>query len=681
MANKDIPTLPGAHSLDGSESFHGNQGADSREITAAQIASYVQGLQQETKVNRTADQAIADALENDVLWTVDAQDDGNWHDTGSNTDRVTTGAGIFDAVAKIRLIGLATNGPTFEIRIGRYNSSDVLQEYVGEYASSNEAAQDPDILITALNIRMSAGDFLRVTVQSSDTAYSVESDDSYFMVRTAGLVPGKTGFVGARAYSDTALTAITSTPELHPMEQESYDTDGMHDLSTNNSRLTVNTAGKYLCFAQWTVGGVADSQDLVQIEIRKNGAAIAAHAVLFEEDAATTFPPSVAVSSGPVEMVIGDYFELWVRLRPTNDSDPGEFKTWISAMKVDSINAASNGGVFSGAKVNHTTNQSITSTNAVVDMANVVYDTDAYHVTGANDSRLTAPVAGYYRVLAQGAANVVDNFVFWSIEILRNGTTVIAENQVTTAATANTLLKQQVDSGVQWLNAGDYVELRLAWSPTVVAANGEHETFIQMSLVGRAHAGVGADLLEDLSDVDLATQAPAAGDLLEYDGTGWLASNRGKMVVVTRSTDFAPTDATNTRIEWNQHPIIDHVDFHSTSVENSRIEAPWTGRYRLTVSLQSVETTQEERFQIWMGLNRAYSGTPPIGFNNDFTLAYIEDTKDTTSGAVGTTLHRAAVIELTAGDYIQIGAWMDGAVAPALELESTFVSMEYLGLR
>ncbi len=51
---------------------------------------------------------------------------------------------------------------------------------------------------------------------------------------------------GARAYHDTNQSISDSTWTTLAFNSERWDTDAIHDNSTNNSRLTCKTAGKYL---------------------------------------------------------------------------------------------------------------------------------------------------------------------------------------------------------------------------------------------------------------------------------------------------------------------------------------------------------------------------------------------------------------------------------------------------
>ena len=51
---------------------------------------------------------------------------------------------------------------------------------------------------------------------------------------------------GARAYNDADQSIPNNTPTIIALNSERYDTDAIHDLVTNNSRLTCKTAGKYV---------------------------------------------------------------------------------------------------------------------------------------------------------------------------------------------------------------------------------------------------------------------------------------------------------------------------------------------------------------------------------------------------------------------------------------------------
>lgn len=61
----------------------------------------------------------------------------------------------------------------------------------------------------------------------------------------------------ARVYHDANQSIANGAETVLAFNTEDYDTDAMHDTVTNNSRITINTAGKYLLVARipWDTNG------------------------------------------------------------------------------------------------------------------------------------------------------------------------------------------------------------------------------------------------------------------------------------------------------------------------------------------------------------------------------------------------------------------------------------------
>lgn len=78
-----------------------------------------------------------------------------------------------------------------------------------------------------------------------------------------------------RTADQTAI--VTGTPTLVAWDNELHDLNAMHDNVTNNSRITIKAAGRYIAIAQigWTNAGDWN----VTIEILKNGASLAPKAI------------------------------------------------------------------------------------------------------------------------------------------------------------------------------------------------------------------------------------------------------------------------------------------------------------------------------------------------------------------------------------------------------------------
>ncbi len=116
-------------------------------------------------------------------------------------------------------------------------------------------------------------------------------------------------FVGAKATNTAGTSIADNTPTAMPLATEDFDTNGYHDNSTNNSRMTVPSglAGKHLVQGQYTIGS-AFAANSVYALIRKNGSSD--HA--FERSANDSGASTGRNISVTLELAVGDYVELIV---------------------------------------------------------------------------------------------------------------------------------------------------------------------------------------------------------------------------------------------------------------------------------------------------------------------------------------------------------------------------------
>ena len=104
-----------------------------------------------------------------------------------------------------------------------------------------------------------------------------------------------------QSISNATATAVTFNSEV-------FDTDGFHDNSTNNSRITIPSgkAGKYLLTAQ--VSFAANATGARIIKIYKNGSLLMLGNVL---SAAPSTDFTVINNTTLVDAAVGDYFEVF----------------------------------------------------------------------------------------------------------------------------------------------------------------------------------------------------------------------------------------------------------------------------------------------------------------------------------------------------------------------------------
>jgi len=120
---------------------------------------------------------------------------------------------------------------------------------------------------------------------------------------------------------------------------------------------------------------------------------------------------------------------------------------------------ASSSSTFAGCRVYKSAAQSIpNATGTAITFNSEDFDTDNYHSTSTNTSRITIPAgkAGYYFITGRCYFGAVGSVKPFAASIIKNGTTNIGGIEIDSSVTYET--GRQV-SGISYLSVGDYVEL------------------------------------------------------------------------------------------------------------------------------------------------------------------------------------------------------------------------------
>lgn len=140
---------------------------------------------------------------------------------------------------------------------------------------------------------------------------------------------------GVRAYRANAQSTTSGTLADISFGNESFDTDGYHDNTTNPTRLTVpaGLAGLYMITGQITWTAVASSDNRI-LRLRKNGATDVSEAIQKSINTAGLNDSMQIV--GQLQLVAGDYIELRVRQSSgaALDTVGGEYATWLAMYRV-----------------------------------------------------------------------------------------------------------------------------------------------------------------------------------------------------------------------------------------------------------------------------------------------------------------------------------------------------------
>lgn len=127
------------------------------------------------------------------------------------------------------------------------------------------------------------------------------------LIKIAASGGGGGTFVGARVYHSATQSITTTTQTYLAMNSEVFDTDGFHDNTTNNSRLTIPTgqAGKYVIYGQTYWMNDSTSGTRVTALMLNRTTRLLETAII-----GSSGWHAYSLVSGPIALAEGDYIEL-----------------------------------------------------------------------------------------------------------------------------------------------------------------------------------------------------------------------------------------------------------------------------------------------------------------------------------------------------------------------------------
>jgi hypothetical protein len=150
-----------------------------------------------------------------------------------------------------------------------------------------------------------ADTFSRLAVGANNTVLTADSAEATGLKWAA---PASSPFVGCVLFATSAQNIANNTDVLAAFGAgtEAIDTDGFHDTTTNNSRITIPTGkgGKYLVNASCRFGAPSGTK---QITIFKNGAELEIARSQMQPDTIMMLTFNVVI-----ELNAGDYIEVVV---------------------------------------------------------------------------------------------------------------------------------------------------------------------------------------------------------------------------------------------------------------------------------------------------------------------------------------------------------------------------------
>ena len=151
-----------------------------------------------------------------------------------------------------------------------------------------------------------SGTFDNLPIGTTGQVLTADTTVSPYKVKWATASSGAT-FVGVRAYKNATQSISDSTATAVTYAAESYDSDGFHDNSTNNSRFTVPTGkgGYYLCIAQNSYANAAGGSRATNLRI--NGTTYTTQS---EIPGASSGRAAMTYAVDVLNLSAGDYVEV-----------------------------------------------------------------------------------------------------------------------------------------------------------------------------------------------------------------------------------------------------------------------------------------------------------------------------------------------------------------------------------
>jgi hypothetical protein len=264
-----------------------------------------------------------------VTWDTEEFDVGGWHDTGSDTSRITVPSGV----SQIQLFGcirLANHTGdvmmTVEIKKNGNSLTPTIrnQNRVSNVTNKSCYVASPPLIVTA-------GDYFELFVGvASDTSVDIGTG-SFF---SAMEMPISVSFSGclAKKSADQTTADYTTLTQI-AFNSEEYDVTGWHDTVTNNTRLTVPSGVSYvnligrIGIANFSAIGTNNTGG-----IKKDGTTRIVD-FYFDVGSATN-SPAWGCFTGPIAVSAGAYFELEYQCVGDSSITVTASETHLSALAV-----------------------------------------------------------------------------------------------------------------------------------------------------------------------------------------------------------------------------------------------------------------------------------------------------------------------------------------------------------
>ncbi len=273
-------------------------------------------------------QIIAQATTTTVVWAASEKnyDIGDWFDDAN--DQFVVPAGVTKVRIKWNMVfgsnvnnnrwgWVEKNGNTFRYAYSHSHAAGAAKAMQGD-TGVIEVVQGDTFLIKA---HQDSGTGLDIYSATEPTVFAIEAIEATAPSTT------RRGCLVHKAVDETGANYSAGVYIPWTSHADGYDTDGIHDVGVENTKLIVPIGVSQIRLSCAVNMSIVTSANDIRILMRKNGAWVTGLPLLTTDVTVTT--PWASMSSAVIDVVAGDYFQLWLDTE-SDTSITVESASWFS---------------------------------------------------------------------------------------------------------------------------------------------------------------------------------------------------------------------------------------------------------------------------------------------------------------------------------------------------------------
>jgi hypothetical protein len=184
-------------------------------------------------VYKTATQAISAGVATILSWQAETADTDAWHDNTTNNSRLTVPSGVTRVRVSANIAGGSVTG---DMKLAILKNGASAR---GLSASDTASSGSEHVNVVSAILDVVAGDYFEVQATSSASTSITNDERAWFCIEE---VPDNTRALVYKSGNQTFAQSVNTAVEFGA---EVYDASGLHDNTTNNSRITVPAGSTY----------------------------------------------------------------------------------------------------------------------------------------------------------------------------------------------------------------------------------------------------------------------------------------------------------------------------------------------------------------------------------------------------------------------------------------------------